>query len=235
MHVQSEKDKRAQPYGVDVGRTVEEEVLPSQHNEQLASAIEFKRRSRDNRKGRHALVVQSSSTASAGYLTPEAISGIRSIAKGVWRMFTHIPYWDVSYLVAVIFTLGSAVWVINAFFAFLPDVQPRTDFANEILVGGGVSASIGATVFEIGSFLLMIEAMNEDRAGCFGLALQRAIVDEGRKAHKIWVRTDRDNCRHHHTNRGNLVGKGSVQKPADMDSDMPSSSTSEANISVHEG
>ena len=72
-------------------------------------------------------------------------------------MFTYFPYWDVSWLVAVIFTLGSAIWVINAFFAYLPLAQPGSIFNNEILVGGGVTAFIGATVFEVGSVLLIIE------------------------------------------------------------------------------
>ena len=31
-------------------------------------------------------------------------------------MFTYFPVWDVSWLVAVTFTVGSMVWVINGFF-----------------------------------------------------------------------------------------------------------------------
>ena len=84
-------------------------------------------------------------------------------------MTKQYPYWDVSWLVATIFTLGSLIWVINAFFVYLPLTQPSTLFNNEILLGGGVSAFVGATIFEIGSVLLMIEALNENQAGCFGM------------------------------------------------------------------
>ena len=84
-------------------------------------------------------------------------------------MTRQYPYWDVSWLVATIFTLGSLVWVINAFFAYLPLAQPSTLFKNEVMVGGGVSAFVGATIFEIGSVLLMLEAVNENQAGCFGM------------------------------------------------------------------
>ena len=83
-------------------------------------------------------------------------------------MMTQYPFWDVSWLVATIFTLGSVVWVINAFFSYLPLAQPSTSFKNEVLVGGGISAFVGATIFEIGSILLMLEAINENQTGCFG-------------------------------------------------------------------
>lgn len=88
-------------------------------------------------------------------------------------MTRQYPYWDVSWLVATTFTLGSVVWVINAFFAYLPLAQPSTSFKDEVLVGGGITAFVGATIFEIGSVLLMIEAVNENRAGCFGTQTTR--------------------------------------------------------------
>lgn len=64
-------------------------------------------------------------------------------------MLTYYPVWDISYDVAYIFTLGSVIWVINAFFVYLPLVQPSTEIRNEGLYGGGITAFIGATVFEI--------------------------------------------------------------------------------------
>ena len=146
-----------------------EERGPERNDEQLASIIEFKWRSRDNRKGRHTLVVDPSSDSSARYLVPKTTSSLREVGRGILRMGMQCPYWDISWLVAIIFTLGSAVWVINAFFAYLPLAQPSTLFKNEALVGGGISAFVGATIFEIGSVLLMIEAVNENQSGCFGM------------------------------------------------------------------
>ena len=126
-------------------------------DQQLASGVQFKWRSRDNRKGRHTLVVDPSSDVYLKSSIPQKTSTAKTVLEGIARMFSQFPYWDVSWLVATIFTLGSIVWVINAFFAFLPLVKPTSEFNNEALVAGGVSAFIGATIFEIGSVLLMVE------------------------------------------------------------------------------
>jgi hypothetical protein len=68
----------------------------------------------------------------------------------------------------MLFTIGSMIWVLNAMFVFLPFTNPESRFSGEKLYGGGITAFIGATVFEIGSILLMLEAVNENRVGCFG-------------------------------------------------------------------
>lgn len=152
------------------------EKSPEREDERLALNIEFTWRSRDNRKGRHTLVVDPSSDPSASFLVPKSTSGLRQVGRGILRMTRQYPYWDVSWLVATIFTLGSVVWVINAFFAYLPLAQPSTLFKNEVLIGGGVSAFVGATIFEIGSVLLIVEAVNEN-AGCFGKCTPKQIDD----------------------------------------------------------
>lgn len=154
-----------------------EEASPEPKDEQLASNVDLIWRSRDNRKGRHTLVVNPSSDPSAPFLAPKSTSGLRQVCIGILRMTKQYPYWDVSWLVATMFTLGSVVWVINAFFAYLPLAQPSTLFKNEVLVGGGVSAFIGATIFEIGSILLMLEAINENQTGCFGMCFPSQISD----------------------------------------------------------
>lgn len=117
-------------------------------------------------------------------------------------MFSEYPYWDVSYLVATIFTLGSMVWCINAFFVWLPLQDPSTEFDGEITDAGGITAFIGATIFEIGSVFLMIEAVNENRADCFGWALEEALEERG------LMRLTRGDCVHHHKNKGSFVSKG---------------------------
>ena len=188
-------------------RTSETEKGINNHDEQSASDVEFKWRSRDNRKGRHALVIQPTADQFAPYLTPKFSSTLRETIRGIKRMVTRYPYWDVSYLVAIVFTLGSVLWVINAFFVWLPLVKPSTEFHNEILVGGGITAFMGATIFEIGSVLLMFEAVNENRAGCFGWALERVLKGSEEKSDTIRLLPDKDGCAHHHTNKANLVGK----------------------------
>jgi len=173
----------------------------SSTNETPASRVEYKWTSRNNRKGRHALVVQPSASEDAQYVVPLPTQGLKEIAKVVWRMLTTYPFWDVSFDVAYIFTIGSVIWVINAFFALLPFTNPGTSFPGETLYAGGITAFIGATVFEIGSVLLMLEAVNENRAGCFGYALEQ--LYDGH----VHVKPSIEHCVHHHQNRANFVGK----------------------------
>jgi hypothetical protein len=174
--------------------------------EQPATDVRFLWRSRDNRKGRHTLLVQDAVPGKdAQYITPQHTSKPREVLRNIIKMFTYFPYWDISWLVAVIFTLGSAVWVINAFFAFMPFVAPSTDFSGEVLYGGGITAFIGAIVFfETGSILLIFEAVNENNAGCFGWAIEQ-LGEDGRTR----IRPETKHCIHHHQNRKNFVGHSS--------------------------
>lgn len=122
-------------------------------------------------------------------------------------MLTKYPIWDISYDVATIFTFGSVIWVINAFFVWLPMVRPDTEFNNEVLYGGGITAFIGATIFEIGSILLLAEAVNENRTGCFGWALERAFSKdvEASTAQTVHLRPAKSSCTHHHLDKRNLL------------------------------
>ncbi|MDI1492376.1 MAG: hypothetical protein OHK93_003590 [Ramalina farinacea] len=220
-----------------------------------ASNVEYKWRSRDNRKGRHALVVKP--TNKPDIIPPSRTSTFRATLQGLIRMCTYFPYWDISYLVAVIFTLGSVIWVINGFFAWLPLVRPSSEFKNEILYGGGITAFIGATVFEVGSILLVLEAINTNQEGCFGWAIDRAFTElldheKGLDEHKssggktddltppassspsyptAMLKPDPRSCSHHHSNKRNLVGKGtSSPSPSSSWHWLPSPSTT----SIHD-
>lgn len=178
-----------------------------------ARAVEHIWRSRDNRKGRHALAVDyRAPTREAGYIAPPPTSTFRAVAAGILRMATCAPIWDVSWLIAVIFTLGSAIWIINAFFVWLPLANPGTEFAGEVPLGGGITGFVGATVFEIGSVLLLLEAVNANQTGCFGWALETELSKVENHVHGpqtvTKVTPSAEECRHHHVNRRNLVGFG---------------------------
>lgn len=125
-------------------------------------------------------------------------------------MFTYFPIWDVSWLVAVTFTVGSIVWVLNGFFVFLP-FAPKVGFNGQTLYGGGITAFIGATIFELGSAFLMLEAINENRTGCFGWAVEHIGESEdseaGTATHVVPLK---ESCSHHHQNTSNVVGKPSL-------------------------
>ncbi|KAJ5948448.1 hypothetical protein N7454_001755 [Penicillium verhagenii] len=176
--------------------------------------VEHLWRSRDNRKGRHPLQVDyQAAQQDAANVPPEPTSTIREAGKGIVRMATCVPYWDVSYLVAVTFTLGSVVWIINAFFVWQPLVDPQTEFSGESSVGGGVSGFIGATIFEVGSVLLLLEAVNAHQTGCFGWALETELKKaEGDTVPTVTVKPVEDNCQHHHANKKNLVGTGKLNR-----------------------
>ncbi|KAJ5760114.1 hypothetical protein N7520_007270 [Penicillium odoratum] len=171
--------------------------------------VEHLWRSRDSRKGRHAIQVDYQAAERDTANAPGPTSTIREAGKGIIRMATCAPYWDVSYLVAVTFTIGSAIWIINAFFVWLPLVDPQTEFAGESLVGGGVTGFIGATVFEIGSVLLLLEAVNANQTGCFAWALETELKKaEDDTVQTVTVKPAAEDCQHHHANKKNLVGAG---------------------------
>lgn len=77
--------------------------------------IGFLWRSRDNRKGRHLLLIKKHNSGDKQTplhtLVPSYHPG--QVLQVVIKTFTTFPYWDISWLVAFIFTLGSVVWVIN--------------------------------------------------------------------------------------------------------------------------
>lgn len=83
-------------------------------------------RSRDNRKGRHAVTVTPGhAEASEGQPALRDTETLSQSWRGIWNMFVRYPVWDVSYDVAVVFTLGasakhanctslSAAWTLTA-------------------------------------------------------------------------------------------------------------------------
>lgn len=178
-----------------------------------STAINFLWSSRDNRKGRHTLCVPPAASDSGRQVTvPPLARHPTSIAQGIYRMLVYYPVWDISFDVAYIFTLGSVVWIINAFFVFLPLLRPSTEFSGELYYGGGITAFIGASVFEVGSILLMLEAINEDRSGCFGWILKQEIKDYEKdisaafESRRPWILPEETTCTHHHRNKRRLIG-----------------------------
>ncbi|RDX49411.1 hypothetical protein OH76DRAFT_1403630 [Lentinus brumalis] len=82
--------------------------------------------------------------------------------------------WDLSFWIAVIFVLGSTVWIINGFFLFLPLVDIGTDnFA-----ASAWSAFVGGTLFEVGSYLMYVEALNAGHEEMFAPALWELVAHQ---------------------------------------------------------
>lgn len=100
--------------------------------------------------------------------TPRPTATLRETVRNIGRMFTTFPFGDISYNVAVLFTLGSAVWVLNGFFTVLPYTNPSSTFRGQFLYGGGITAFVGILIFLLGGYFLVFESVNEDRLDCFG-------------------------------------------------------------------
>ncbi|KAH9818211.1 integral membrane protein [Teratosphaeria destructans] len=184
-----------------------------------AANIGYQWSSRNNRKGRHELVVDGAEAANPQCAAPPPTNNLKHIVKIIGKMIYYYPVWDISYDVAMVFTWGSIIWVVNAFFALLPYTNPDTEFPRETLYGGGITALIGATVFEIGSVLLMLEAVNEHRTGCFGWAVEQAWHEYG------VAKVRPGGCTHHHPNKKNLVGSAKDGTVVFTDEKDPSTST----------
>ncbi|KAK9355636.1 hypothetical protein V1523DRAFT_47655 [Lipomyces doorenjongii] len=180
-------------------------TLEAQRQSRRARNISFEWRSRNNRKGRSLLIVhlprQEAEDEDFRFVVPQSTASLHHFLINVRHMFTSFPYWDISYLVAFLFTFGSVVWVINGFFAWLPLQDPGSDFKYEGLLGVGVTAFIGATVFEFGSVLLLLEAVNVNQEGCFGWAVEAALEGNGEMRKSIGqlkVIPKRDERDHHY-------------------------------------
>ncbi|ORY68736.1 uncharacterized protein BCR38DRAFT_406638 [Pseudomassariella vexata] len=215
-------------------------------------------RSRDNRKGRHAVAISSERVEKKHGLLrhPKATDSWGQTWRGVGKMLVRYPVWDVSYDVALLFTLGewcfftpllsicavsallrsygetltlwmdgwmadtgseykgSVIWVFNGFFVWLPAQLPSSEFTGEVDAGGGVTAFVGATIFEVGSVLLMLEAVNENRTECFGWALEEAFERES-AGWSLLLRPNHEGCMHHHREKRALfVRKENVTNSA---------------------
>lgn len=64
-------------------------------------------RSRDNRKGRHALVISVDPRKHDATKAPRPSNSYHQTLRGILKMFVRYPVWDVSYDVAIVFTIGT--------------------------------------------------------------------------------------------------------------------------------
>ncbi|KAJ7793404.1 hypothetical protein B0H14DRAFT_2926927 [Mycena olivaceomarginata] len=115
--------------------------------------------SRDHRKHRH--------------LATDARTGRPRRQVGTLHKLANmrrIEYWNISWWVSIAFTVGSIVWVINGFIAFLPFVNTHVEKDD---VGGGWTAWLGATIFEFGALFGLWEAWNRDDTADFGWSVNR--------------------------------------------------------------
>lgn len=131
-------------------------------------ALTYQWTSRNARKGRHTFLVNEREVESTGLIPPQPTNSLGHFLHIVRLMLTTLPLWDISFTVAILFVIGSAVWVLNGTFTLLPFTNPESKFPGMAIYGGGITAFIGGVLFLIGGIFMILEAINENRQGYFG-------------------------------------------------------------------
>ncbi|EGO61309.1 hypothetical protein NEUTE1DRAFT_135264 [Neurospora tetrasperma FGSC 2508] len=128
---------------------------------------------------------------------PRVTNSWVSTWHGVSKMVTSFPWWDISYDVALTFFLAAISRSINGFFVYLPLSTPESEFKGE-KTGAGATRLITCTLVVISSVLLMLEAVNENRADCFGWALEESLAGNADGPRLRSEEQQGKRCTHHH-------------------------------------
>jgi len=124
------------------------------------------RASRKNRYSPAAFRVRHHHEQGEGKLHSEMVMVEQRLLRPGARLKVHLT-WDISFWVAVIFILGSTAWIVNGFYLFLPLVNIGGDHTT----AAAWWAFAGGTWFELGSYLMLVEALNTGHDQLFGPAL----------------------------------------------------------------
>ncbi|KAJ9606351.1 hypothetical protein H2200_009312 [Cladophialophora chaetospira] len=136
-------------------------------------------RSRDNRKGSTAVPV----SPKGGSITMRLVFSSRDIGRGIWRMFTTFRYWDMSFWSGWSYSIGSALFVICGFWAWLPLGWPDTEFPGETKYGVSLTFFFGTLFFQLGAVMAYLEAIND---GSFaGSAMKRLLLGHDKEAQEM--------------------------------------------------
>lgn len=93
------------------------------------------------------------------------------------------PFADLSYWVGLVFTLGCVAWVVNGHYAlFAVGAAAAAASKTQAEVVSAVAAVVGGTLFEIGSWLLYWEALNQQPDVQTGKQLQNKQQSGGQAA-----------------------------------------------------
>ena len=67
------------------------------------------------------------------------------------RMFTTCPYWDISYWVAVLFTVGCLIFIACGLLAWFPLAYDSLADDTRLTDASGWTSLVGATLFQAGA------------------------------------------------------------------------------------
>ncbi|CCC09066.1 hypothetical protein SMACR_03105 [Sordaria macrospora] len=128
---------------------------------------------------------------------PRATNTLRMTWHGVLKMFTSFPWWDISYVVALSYFIAAIARMINGFFVYLPLAAPKSEFKGEE-AGSAATRLITTTLVVISSILMLLEAVNENRADCFGWALEESLSGNADGPRLRSHEHEGTRCTHHH-------------------------------------
>ncbi|KAH8722348.1 hypothetical protein GQ44DRAFT_622857 [Phaeosphaeriaceae sp. PMI808] len=126
----------------------------------------------------------------ADFTNIEVIQQEESSWAVIARMATVYPLKDMTWVVAVMFAVGSLVFTINAFFGLLPLVIPSTQFETNATVAIPATILIGGSLFVIAGFLSIPASINARRGSLNIEKLPEGATAEYRPAlvgSKEWV------------------------------------------------
>ncbi|KAH8088200.1 hypothetical protein HD553DRAFT_269127 [Filobasidium floriforme] len=82
---------------------------------------------------------------------------------------------DITFWLAVTFVLGSCVWVVNGFTVLLPlylgRIENSENLTSTYFKTAAAQAFVGGVIFEVGSYLMVVEALNRGQETGFGAAV----------------------------------------------------------------
>ena len=100
-----------------------------------------------------------------------------SHATTVWQnfmiMFTTFPYWNMAFWSGWCYSIGSALFVMDGCWSWVPTLYPETEFKGQTEYGVPLLFFFGACLYQVGGVMAYLEAIND---GSFaGAAMKRLL------------------------------------------------------------
>lgn len=96
-----------------------------------------------------------------------------TVLQNFWIMLTTFPYWNMAFWSGWCYSIGSALFVIDGAWAWVPLGWPDTEFSGEEKYGVPLLFFFGACLYQVGGVMAYLEAVND---GCFaGSAMKRLL------------------------------------------------------------
>lgn len=95
---------------------------------------------------------------------PPSSSTRSTPGSNIKRMFTYFPWRNMSWLVGVIFFIGSICWLTNGILLVLPFVAPSTVSVSQTY-WTGTTAVLGGVIYVVGGYASLLEVLNLNRGG----------------------------------------------------------------------